>query len=69
MVARKTTKKVAADQQEQSVGVILSGMGRDGTPGLRAIKQMAGIVSVQTPVRAALPCQWHGSKSGASAHA
>ena len=69
MVVRKTTKKVAADRQEHSVGVILSGMGTDGLLGLRAIKEMARAVFMQTPVRAPLPCQWHRSKSGASAHA
>jgi len=42
-------RSLAADQQEHSVGVILSGMGSDGTLGLRAIKEMAGAVFVQTP--------------------
>jgi two-component system, chemotaxis family, CheB/CheR fusion protein len=40
---------LAADQKEQSVGVILSGMGSDGTDGLGAIKEVAGAVFVQTP--------------------
>ncbi|MEJ0090021.1 MAG: chemotaxis protein CheB [Limisphaerales bacterium] len=38
---------LAQDQQEHSVGVILSGMGSDGTLGLRAIKEKAGMVFVQ----------------------
>jgi two-component system CheB/CheR fusion protein len=42
-------RSLAADQKEQSVGVILSGMGSDGTGGLGAIKEVAGTVFVQTP--------------------
>ena len=45
-------RSLAADQQEQSIGVILSGMGSDGTLGLRAIKEKAGAVFVQTPASA-----------------
>jgi len=40
---------LAVDQQESSVGVILSGTGTDGTSGLRAIKEKGGIVFVQEP--------------------
>ena len=43
---------LAQDQQEHSVGVILSGMGSDGTQGLRAIKEQAGLVLVQDPASA-----------------
>jgi two-component system CheB/CheR fusion protein len=43
---------LADDQQERSIGVILSGMGSDGTLGLRAIKEKAGAVFVQTPASA-----------------
>ena len=35
-------RSLAQDQQERSIGVILSGMGSDGTLGLRAIKEKAG---------------------------
>ncbi len=42
-------RTLAQDQQEHSVGVILSGMGTDGTLGLRAIKEKAGLVLVQEP--------------------
>jgi two-component system CheB/CheR fusion protein len=42
-------RSLADDQQEHSIGVILSGMGSDGTLGLRAIKEKAGAVFVQTP--------------------
>jgi chemotaxis methyl-accepting protein methylase/PAS domain-containing protein len=40
---------LAQDQQEHSIGVILSGMGSDGTQGLRAIKEHAGVTLVQEP--------------------
>lgn len=42
-------RSLAADRGEGSVGVILSGMGTDGTLGLRAIKEKAGVVLVQEP--------------------
>ncbi|MGA9655545.1 MAG: chemotaxis protein CheB, partial [Polyangia bacterium] len=37
-------RALAADLRDRSVGVILSGMGSDGTLGLRAIKEQAGAV-------------------------
>lgn len=40
-------RSLADDQQEHSIGVILSGMGSDGTLGLRAIKEKAGVAFVQ----------------------
>ena len=45
-------RSLAIDQQQRSVGVILSGMGSDGTLGLRAIKEMAGVALVQDPATA-----------------
>jgi chemotaxis methyl-accepting protein methylase len=45
-------RSLAQDQQERSVGVILSGMGSDGTEGLRAIKEQAGLALVQDPKNA-----------------
>lgn len=45
-------RSLALDQQERSIGVILSGMGSDGTLGIRAIKEKAGGVFVQSPASA-----------------
>jgi two-component system, chemotaxis family, CheB/CheR fusion protein len=45
-------RSLAADQGPRCVGVILSGMGSDGTLGLRAIKEQAGAVFVQAPASA-----------------
>ncbi len=45
-------RSLAEDRQERSIGVILSGMGSDGTLGLRAIKEKAGVVFVQEPASA-----------------
>ncbi len=45
-------RSLALDQRERAVGVILSGMGTDGTLGLRAIKEQAGMVLVQDPATA-----------------
>ena len=42
-------RSLADDKQEQSMGVILSGMGSDGTLGLGAIKEKGGVVFVQEP--------------------
>jgi two-component system CheB/CheR fusion protein len=42
-------RSLADDRQERSIGVILSGMGSDGTLGLRAIKEHAGASFVQAP--------------------
>ncbi len=45
-------RSLALDLREHSVGVILSGMGSDGTLGLRAIKENAGVALVQEPTTA-----------------
>jgi two-component system CheB/CheR fusion protein len=42
-------RSLAADMRERSVGVLLSGMGSDGTLGLRAIRESAGSTFVQKP--------------------
>ena len=45
-------RSLADDQNEQAVGVILSGMGSDGSSGIRAIKEKSGVVMIQDPVSA-----------------
>ena len=45
-------RSLADDRKERSVGVILSGMGSDGSSGLKAIKERNGIVMVQEPSNA-----------------
>ena len=40
---------LAEDRQDKSIGVILSGMGSDGTIGLKAIKEKAGVALAQEP--------------------
>ncbi|HZW40087.1 MAG TPA: chemotaxis protein CheB [Ignavibacteriaceae bacterium] len=40
---------LAEDQQENSIGIILSGMGSDGSMGVQAIKEKSGLVLVQEP--------------------
>jgi two-component system CheB/CheR fusion protein len=42
-------RSLADDSAEQSIGVILSGMGSDGTPGLCAIKEQGGLTVAQEP--------------------
>jgi len=42
-------RSLALDQQEKSVGIILSGMGSDGTLGVKAIKENNGLVLIQDP--------------------
>jgi chemotaxis methyl-accepting protein methylase/PAS domain-containing protein len=45
-------RSLADDRQEKSVGVVLSGMGSDGTTGLRAIKEKGGLGLAQEPASA-----------------
>ncbi len=45
-------RSLAIDHKELAVGVILSGMGSDGSMGVRAIKENNGIVMVQEPTTA-----------------
>jgi len=42
-------RSLAEDQLEKSIGVILSGMGSDGSLGVKAIKEKNGLVLVQDP--------------------
>jgi len=43
---------LARDQGERAIGVVLSGMGSDGTAGLQAIKGAGGLTFVQEPASA-----------------
>ncbi len=45
-------RSLAAERGEQSIGVILSGMGSDGCLGLRAIKEQGGLCLAQDPAGA-----------------
>ena len=45
-------RSLAVDMEEKSIGIILSGMGSDGTLGLKAIKEKNGVVLVQSPASA-----------------
>ncbi len=45
-------RSLADDSRDLAVGVILSGMGSDGTLGLAAIKESAGVAFVQEPASA-----------------
>ena len=47
-MSQRLLRSLADDQQDRSVGVILSGMGSDGTQGLRAIKEKGGATFVQS---------------------
>jgi two-component system, chemotaxis family, CheB/CheR fusion protein len=40
-------RHLAADKKEKAIGIILSGMGSDGTLGLRAIKEQLGMAMVR----------------------
>ena len=45
-------RSLADDRKDLAIGIILSGMGSDGSVGLRAIKEKNGIVIVQEPSNA-----------------
>jgi len=45
-------RSLAAERGAQSVGIILSGMGSDGSLGLRAIREAGGLTLVQDPASA-----------------
>lgn len=45
-------RSLATDREEKSIGIILSGMGSDGSLGLKAIKEKNGAVLVQSPASA-----------------
>lgn len=45
-------RSLAEDKQDKSIGIILSGMGSDGSLGMKAIKEKNGMVLVQDPANA-----------------
>ena len=45
-------RHLAEDQKEKAIGILLSGMGSDGTLGVKAIKEQLGMVMVQDPASA-----------------
>lgn len=45
-------RSLAEDRREAGIGIIFSGMGSDGTLGLRAIKERGGLALVQDPASA-----------------
>ncbi|MBI5383601.1 MAG: PAS domain-containing protein [Verrucomicrobia bacterium] len=54
-------KHLAQDQHDHSVGVILSGMGTDGTQGLKVIKEELGLVMAQDPASAKYDAMPHSA--------
>ncbi|HNY11414.1 MAG TPA: chemotaxis protein CheB, partial [Candidatus Wallbacteria bacterium] len=48
-------RSLADERQEKSIGIVLSGMGSDGSLGLRAIKEKGGITLAQEPSDAKFP--------------
>ena len=52
---------LADDQHERAIGVILSGMGSDGTQGLCAIKENAGLAVAQSPDSAKFDAMPHSA--------
>lgn len=45
-------RSLAIDRQEKSIGIILSGMGSDGSLGVKAIKEKNGLILIQDPANA-----------------
>src|SRR5215813_1067884 len=45
-------RSLAEDQQEKAIGIVLSGTGSSGTPGIKEIKSGGGMVMVQDPTTA-----------------
>ncbi|WP_161883643.1 CheR family methyltransferase [Deinococcus alpinitundrae] len=46
---------LAADQRGRAVGIVMSGLGSDGTQGIRAIKRLGGRVLIEDPQTAQSP--------------
>ncbi len=55
---------LAQERQERSIGLILSGMGTDGSRGVDAIKEKGGLIMIQSPLSA----QFTGMPNSAIQH-
>lgn len=60
-------KSLAEDCQQNSIGLILSGMGSDGSQGIKAIKEKGGIVLIQDPATAKFDAMPLSSKEAVEA--
>jgi len=54
-------RSLADDRRDKSIGIILSGMGSDGSLGLKSIKEKNGIVLVQDPATAKFDSMPHSA--------
>ena len=52
---------LARDQGDRAIGVVLSGMGADGTTGLQAIRSQGGLTLVQSPETAQFDSMPHSA--------
>jgi len=52
---------LAKDRRERAIGIVLSGMGSDGTAGLRAIKEQGGLAMAQSPETAKFDAMPHSA--------
>jgi chemotaxis response regulator CheB len=58
-------KSVAEERGAAAIGVLLSGAGRDGSDGLRLLKELGGSTIVQDPAEAMFPSMpFHGIETG-----
>lgn len=58
-------KSVAEERGAAAIGVLLSGAGRDGSDGLRSLKQLGACTIVQDPAEAMFPSMpFHGIETG-----
>jgi len=58
-------KSVAAERGAAAIGVLLSGAGRDGSDGLRSLKELGAHTIVQDPAEAMFPSMpFHGIETG-----
>ena len=58
---------LARDQGDRAIGVVLSGMGADGTTGLQAIRSQGGLTLVQSPETAQFDSMPHSAMAAACA--